>query len=554
MSLHLEDRLRSHLQEQALGLQPDAAGVDAAVGDGRRMRRRRMALNSVVAVLLLVVGVGGAVAVRAALVGDPEADLPLADANEPGTVNAVGGGPITSGSALATLNWYGVEPTVGYSTKLFGADDGAIYALSTAPGATWQNAGGGPPPKALYRTDDGETWSVTLIAGEFGLSDIDESKGTLYAIGTAPGFSAVGASAAGFTVSTSKDGGETWETSLLPSVATPPDDLGNVNWVDATANIAAGESRTVAATFTRYQVDLFGLLPAEVRSENVDVQPTDTGIQAIDYSIYEQLSMQCEQETAALGGGDPGELAEDQLPDSCRQLFSGQPADAIVFTATWEELGFDNGSPLSFSELFVASDGGAFEPVPSPFRADEWVRGIYAVGDGFMSLSWGLNSAVVRFSPDGRTWNEVSGLAGISDVMQVGSYGGLTVVAGATGETGRPVIAASVDGTTWTTADIDEVLDELGGELWMSAAAIGEQGVVFTLQWWDEVAQRSSTTMVRGNGVDQWEIVPLQELIGAGDAYVEWLAVGREHIVGRVVLSSQFGPPTGMQLVGLPSE
>jgi hypothetical protein len=56
--------------------------------------------------------------------------------------------------------------------------------------------------------------------------------------------------------------------------------------------------------------------------------------------------------------------------------------------------------------------------------------------------------------------------------------------------------------------------------------------------------------LVRGNGTDQWERVPILDVLGAEDGWVEWLAVGGDHVVGRVMVGSRFGPPTAAQIVG----
>ncbi len=536
----LEARLRSHFEGVADGMSPEGAGVDAAMTVGTRMGRRRRALSSVAAVALVVVGIGAAFFVRSALAGDP-ADIVALEPT--GGSSAVGGAVPVQGVAAADLDWYAVDGTLGYTTSLFSASDGTLYALSTAPGVTWANAG--PTlPKAIYHSEDGETWEVALLDGNEWVTKIAERGGTLYALGTAPGVAGFDAPPE-YLIGTSTDAGASWETSALPTEAAPPPDMGPVNFVEVSSHLAAGPKGVLALATTRFHIDLFSLLPPELQRGNLDVQSTPDGIRAIDYSIYEQLDMQCYAEMDEAGLEYTGDNL-DEMPESCRQLFTDDVPDSVVFSATWEELGFD-GASLRFSELFVATDGTNFEPVPSPFGEDEQVNRVFAHDLGFVATSWGMPQLTVRISPDGRTWETAENLPALSDVLAAGTYGGSLALVGTSFE-GLPVVVWSDGSGGWEQSDLSGVVAGANG--WVTAAGIGEQGVVFAYQTWDELSQRSTIEVVRGVAPDNWELVPVSDIVGGGDGYVEWMVVGRDVVAARVVVSNNFGPPTAAQLVG----
>lgn len=550
MSIDIERRLDVYLQEQATSLQPDGAGAEAAMAVGTRIQRRRYLLTSVAAVLFLVLGVGAAFMVRSALAGDPadKSSPEAATTLAPGGVAGAPGGAAVA-APLAPLEWYAVDATLGYSTRLLPAEGGGFYALSTAPGQGWVDFR--PPASALYRSDDGETWSAVFVAEEFGMTDFAIRGDTIYAVGTAPGFSVIEGTDPAYNLSTSSDGGETWSTTPLETAAKAPLELGNVNWVEAQAHIAAGPAAIVASTFTRFHADLSSLVPAEFRREAVDVRPTQDGIEVMDYMIWEQLDMQCwEQFDQFDREFDIDDIPEEELTEPCRQLLTGEtPDEAVVYSATWEELGFPGGSPLLFAELHVSTDGKSFETVESPFADDEWIRGIYPAGDGFLGLSWGRNTSVVRYSPDGRSWTDLA-IPAMQDITQVGTYGGRTIVVGAARD-GTPLIVAADGSGNWEPADFGTMADQAAGGGWVSAAGIGAQGVVVAMHLWDEATEMSSVRILRGDGAKGWEEIPVGDLMGTSeDAYVEWLAVGTESIIGRVMVGGRFGPPTSMQIVG----
>jgi hypothetical protein len=500
-----------------------------------RWGARRIALVLGGALVATLIGVGGVLAV-VNLAGGDDPEAGAGDAQ--GALGPDADAPIVA--LPADLEWYAVDGTLGFVNRIAGASDGSFYALSTAPGRNFD----WPPTQAIYHTVDGEAWDFAILADDIGSSDMAVLGDTLYLIGTAPGFGGSG-DAPAVVVSASSDAGVTWDQQSLPIEAQPPVGAGDVGWTESSMHVAASSSGLVAVVQTNFWVDFRRLVPPEALGDGSDVQPTETGVNVIDYSLFEQLQRECDE-----AGGFRDDLDVEEMPEPCRQLFTGDIEGAVVATFTWEELGLEGGQPV-FSEVFFSEDGETWEPVASPFRAGRTLASLHATSQGFIGTQWGdVGGHEVWVSPDGRTWEAAEGLPAFDWIVGAGTVGGRDVILGSA--LGHAVAAWSDGFGAWQEVDVATAIDApIAGQTWMSAGAVGPLGVVAVLQSDGGAGNAGGPGLIHGTGPEDWAWVPLDGLISQQFGFSDWVAVGRDQILARFVESGA-QQPVNLQLIGLP--
>jgi hypothetical protein len=504
----------------------------------REARRRKMLMfgGTAAAVLFGFVGLyAGLSWIAGSLTSDPEPETRgvRPDTGEVAVASESAAAPAEIAAApIATaddLDWYAIEAPLGHSQRLFATSTGTFYALSTAPGRTisW------PPPKAIYKSGDGENWDIIPLGGDNSADDMAAAQGKLYLIGTAPG-SGNFDEPAEVVVSTSPDEGDTWSTSLLPTVAGPPGGA-PIQWSQLLTRIAASNDAVVAVVQSQFFLDYGQLVPAEFAGD-YGYHPRADGVDVIDHRIMEQAYMTCEREMEATGGDFTG-LSED-----CRRLFEeGDESIGSVAFITWEEMGLPAGGEPMFSEMFVSGDGVTFEAVESPFTTGTEVSGLYALPDGFIGVESDRGRTTLWRSDDGRSWREAAALPDFNWVSSVGASGGRAVVIGH-GPQGDSLVAWEDDSGEWEVIDFNELLGAMpaNGERWMSSAGVGPMGVVAVFQSFDELTGREISQVALGTSPEDWSLVPIEEITGMPGGYGNWVAVGNDRILVKYDVYTEF--------------
>ena len=566
--MNIDQRLRSHLDEQRRAPLDPGAGPAEAIRRGERLRRRNRVGGA-----LASVAIAGAIGLAVVVFPGTPAEV----ATEPTTQTTIA---TADAPVPGALSWQAVDATVGYSEELF-ATAGGFYALSTAPGVT-REEDSARQLKAVYRSEDGTAWTHELLGDELWVGDIAGSGPTLYAIGTAPSVASTQPEVTRARVGRSTDGGSSWSYTDLPSVATPPANMGSVTYVSNSTRIAANTTSIVASVNTSYLVDYQALVPSQYRGDGYVVNPTPDGIQVIDQQLLREAEMACEDAWQALDtdGGQP-----DQIPEPCQALDNPRDDSAsglVAFEASWTELGITDPDPLSFSELFVSQDGVNFDPVATPLAN---LAELFAVDDGFFALNWDTNSSSMQIwrSTDARTWTRAEDLPPLDWIVAVGALRGGVAIVGTTSQgdsTPRAMVLWSPTGAApWTQIDLAALLPAAvdGYEHWIDNADIGPLGIAVAVNSWyqagsDGEARRAdsgdtSTTaapakeeyhqanhFLFSSDLQAWSVTPVEDLNPAGsDGYIDNISVGSDRVLARIGIFNGTGEPTSIQLIGTPT-
>ena len=475
-------------------------------------------------------------------------DPPQATRNGEGSTVAVdpGGGVVAPAPAPAVnasdLEWFAVESTVGFAQRTFVDDDGVFYALSTAPGRNFN----WPPPKAIYTSTDGEFWDVIPLDDAQSAHDMAMRSGTIYLIGTSPANQDF-LEPPEVVLSTSGDGGESWDQTLLETAAAPPNGA-PVQWSNISMRLGTTADAVVAVVQSQFFLDYRRMVPNEFVGDGFDYAPTPDGVNVIDYMLIEQLYMQCEGEMEQVGGD------MDAISDECRQLFEGGDNEmdaATVGFVSWEEMGLEDGSPPVFSELFVSTDGVTFEAVESPFQPGADVHGFYSTDNGIVAIEGGQMGQSVWRSQDGRTWEQEDALQAFDWITTAGTVEGRLVVVGQSRNGGQ--VAWENEAGEFDLVDMNEVMGVPAGlgehSGWLSAASVGPMGVVTIFQRFDERAEREFTEVAIASDAETWSTVPLDAITGVSEGYSDWVAVGPTSIIIRYQ-SWNAVRPLNLQVIG----
>ena len=402
------------------------------------------------------------------------------------------------------LTWSSEATAIGgfNNVAVFGTD-GFFYALSTSPSLREMPQDGSPPPYSIYRSEDGAEWSETPIEGfgtDLWLRNLTESEGNLYVVSTAPGLTDPEGSSVMVGVST--DGGGAWTSASLDLAVRQPTNLGQIFGKSVQPHLAAHGPLVIATGSTRFMVDYNGLVPPGIMTGASFAQRNPTGIEVVNYGESECEGMLCPADAS-------------------------QPA--VVWTATWAELGLDP-EPDAAVETFVSNDRGlTFSEAANPFGVEHGVDNLFAVGDGvFAFVRPAAFSAVLPQvlglwrTADGIEWEEAAGFPAMDVVMAFDETGGRLAAIGQLLST--PVIALSDDrGATWRAVDVSSALPTvgLGDSRWITAATIGPLGAFLNIQTWVQNAGVNQQGMqvdqfLASSDLVSWSVTPSTELASGG--------------------------------------
>ncbi len=390
----------------------------------------------------------------------------------------------------AGLTWTITEPTLGWARRMV-ADSTGFYALSTAPGTTWEDASeanGYRIPESLYYSADGINWTVRDLPDDQYVADFGASNGTLYLLGT----SAATSDPAGPVetwLATSSDLGETWDRQTLPDDTHPaPVGLGDYVYGNTAASLAVHDSTALASVRTNYWVDVYQLAPAKYRDGNFDIRQTESGIDVFDLSGVQALERACDDAWYHYElDTPPADRVPDFIPEACQNLEGAwaEPTN-IVFTATWEELGVADVGPLSYSDLYMSVDRGALVALESPFP--ETTESMQLSGDaaGFWATAWGTSDSSQDWtsslwtSADGLSWTEVTP-SGTYEATPIGTFRD-QLIAITYGEHGSTLLA--LQNGNWDEVNVDAALGPLpeNSERWIGQGGAGAMGLWLTSQ------------------------------------------------------------------------
>lgn len=404
-----------------------------------------------------------------------------------------------------TFDWIGADTVLTHTIDVAQDADGVLYALSTAPGATYEEAGAGPVPQALYTSIDGSTWQVAGELGELHLLTLDTDGDVLYGLTTAPGVD----TAFRAQMATSADGGATWSRTDLPDLARPPVNDGVQLQASITDTDTAQLGDVTVATVTTYHW---------VRPEGIVENPEDKWTDA---------------------GPDGLQVHADQGPDSPP---SGESSPIQVIP--WSDLGLQGRDDLVTTTTVRSEAGGPWEVVTPPSTGTLLME---VVDEELVAIShdpWaptGDAPLTVSRSADGMTW--VADPAPIGPSTWVTAVGrtatGLSLVVsepvvedGEVLET-RPVIHSSGDaGRTWHTAVMDELVEVPPGHvMYLQTADVGPLGIaVAAVVAPDDGESHGATTILYSPDGQRWDVFPLDDVAGR-QGQVRWLRVTADRLV-----------------------
>lgn len=543
--MSLEDELRQHFKTEQPTIPGEGLGPEAIMRIGQE-HRRSSRIRSTAAGFVVVSAAVLAVLALPNLGTDRRVD-PADIVAGPDSSLAPDQGVSTEGPTRATvetqvvdaggLTWTISEPTLGWARR-FVADDTGFYALSTAPGTTWDNADAYPIPEAIYYSTDGITWEVRDLPEGVYAADFGASNGILYLLGTAPATSDP-AGPVDVWLDTSTDLGATWSRQTAPSPSrAAPVGLGDYVWSNMSTSLAVSDSTTIATVSTAYSVDVYGLAPAEYQTGEFDIRQVDSGLEVYDMRALHELERACEDAWYHYELDTPTEdRQQNYTPEECKGVESAwnDPLN-LVYSASWNELGIEDVGTLSYSDLFVSQNGGALVELESPFAADVQSLQLSATAAGFYATAWGPTpsgpdgwGSTLWTSPDGRSWDQAAAPGSAYEATPLGSFNN-RLVALAYGESETRLVA--FDNGAWTTIDFNAGLDPVadGSERWISQGGAGDGGVWLVAQ---TSALPDPATEASGNEYYEPGLTDLQLLFS--DDLVNWSAIDIFEVLGDSV-------------------
>jgi hypothetical protein len=353
----------------------------------------------------------------------------------------------------------------------FTSSNGAVFALSTAPSASSDDAS--TTATFAYRSSDGVTWEP--VDGGETLSIIsltEDAAGGLIAVGLAPDGSV--------RIGTSADDGLTFASSPIPF------DLEAATWNGISPTLVSARMRssdgvTAAALQFSLFADATSFLPDGLDARDGAITTVD-GVEVLG-AIEDPASL-----SEPVCGADGGELRFDGIDFVCvttdgggRLVLRSEVPGAVVGTHTWEQLGVPPAVVAAVRneiQLFRSVDGGAFEHVGSAPNQSGAEFQLAATESGFVLSARAVVDGVadranVMTSSDGAAWNAVDHGA-VDFVQHVGSVGDRLLVGGQDLDNfdDLNIVSTSPDGTKWDDISLLDLVRTVEPETW-SAEAIG---------------------------------------------------------------------------------
>lgn len=558
--MDIEQRMRTALHRGASGLQLPEAGPEAARGRARRRQRQRQAIaGGLTALLVGAVGVTGWQLL-------PEPSVRLADTERDGDGAVVASTPEEGVPAsLEALEWRDAESVLGYPQELmFSDEEGVYYALSTAPGTTYEDYPEGDAPQALYRSTDGAEWEVVELGEKRWVADIAEHGGVLYAVSTAPATTGDGWGRA----AVSTDGGESWSEVDLPAEGPDLGDNVPVASSSTTASVAVGDEVVLARTTTTHHLDLQEIFSAE-ELDGRYVAHRDDGLALMEAGCADAPKRVVSSRAGGMVAtpsdavvdedvveGQPVPTPTDAAGDGVQ---AGRPVsalegldcrpedDELVRLIPWNEIGLEGRYDLTQTQLFRSTDGQTWEALDASALTGVAVDDLSAGPHGFVVSAYEPNGMRLLRSTDGTDWQEVQSPG---DVTRVGFIGDRIVAFGA----GDAVFTSEDAGATWYQTSFGELLES--DTTWIQANDTGPLGAAAVLSTYDDARDIAQMQLAVSSDGFSWSVLSLDEVSSDGPPdHVSWVAVGADSITLSAVWfgEGEDGKATVRTLVGTPT-
>lgn len=405
-----EPRLTSAVVALSDELDPPLTSVEAIV-DLRASERGRRRL-AVVAALVLIIGIGALSAVGLAALGE---DRIVTEVARP-----VAGTGQTADAPNLRLVWDTKRSPIGFASG-WAADGATLYVLSTAPATSVQSF-----QPALWRTDDGETWSEQVLDLSFnaGFTVFD---GRLYVLSTGPDSTSDDPE---FELRVDGIDGSEVHSLVLEQLA-PAFDVDAAR-VDSFSqhSVGAGPGGVVVSTVHDGFIDFFRLMPAEFQNGSFWPEPRADGLHIFDESagrtmgdcvarrMDAAMAELAALEQAAAESGEWREFeqamaaAEEESVRECEESGGDVGPVAVI---SWTDLGlpgFDDhfeGETLRSATTLHIDDPLAAEPAITDLSdqvpAGAHLQQIRPVGDGFVAVALSPRGGFLAgYSADGTTW------------------------------------------------------------------------------------------------------------------------------------------------------
>ncbi|MGQ0617295.1 MAG: hypothetical protein ACT4PW_09940 [Acidimicrobiia bacterium] len=528
--MNVDDRLHDHLLDRAATIVLPPGDPDRVIARaGQRRRRRRAAL-----------GAGASLSVIAAVVA-------IALVRGPGT-NSIG---VTASppavSVASPFDWtvVSLDEGLGYSSRSV-ASAGALYALSTAPGAPPVADGADYDSRqSLYRSTDGQGWAQVGLPASLWATGLSADGARLYAVGTSP---AGGGRA--LTIASSADGGVQWESTDLPLdlAALEARHPGQIRLVGPL--VTAGPDGNVVAAVTVVALPEVAALLGDRLPQDGGWEQTNDGVDVYAYAEVDcgrfPPSATIEQSVAPEGSDGPV---------GCIQAVPDPTSEAHY---SWTELGLDPELQQLLAgrlHLFVSADGSGFAEVVSPGAGTP--VGLVADADGYelflAATSADRNRVTSLRSADGTTWAaEATPVNGY--LLGAGMLDGRTAAVFETFEADMSRVFLrhrQADGS-WASTDLPGPSVGPGS---YSDVAFGPLGLAVLGMTYDDAEDRTELFLVHSRDGRTYSTVPLNDFLGDEALSKAGVEVTADAIVVRMTPpASDPGLPLPAQtvLVGTP--
>jgi hypothetical protein len=355
-----DDRISRYLVDRAADIELRPASVDTVVRRAAGRRRTRRGL--VAAAVALTVGASSVLIAQRDDSGDePGVEMPPAGVVPSPLDWAV----VESSAGIRPLR--GGGPVLGGGTTAL-TDDGAVYALSTAPGP--QTADTWDQPATLYRSVDGTHWDPLALPGGFSAHSLTGDGGQLYAVGTSPAGGGVS-----YQLATSGDGGVTWTTAEVPSDVAELQARYPGEVLTGPPKVAVHDGTVVVTMFVYGVPDLDERVPGGV-SQEVSWGPSVEGVMVDDdrdghvertYSwaeigVNDELrDLVLNRRTMVAAAHDGGELSPIDVADDARGAQVVATDDGFTLFLTPPGTGAA-GTPAEVTQVLRSRDGVSWEP------------------------------------------------------------------------------------------------------------------------------------------------------------------------------------------------
>jgi hypothetical protein len=440
------------------------------------------------------------------------------------------------------LNWStpSTAPSVWELNDAFQGDDGAVYALATAPGVRFgDDDPDGHYLRALYKLNDDGTWQVTnLDGGRPDVSDASSAGGLLYAVSTAPGSSGNGEVP---RLSVSSDGGDTWTTHDITPVESPSDQ--DVWDRDVAMSIESTGSQTLAMVTTDFTVDGKAVFPElNDQSAPYSIREGADGVSLIHYDMPAEVGVF----SAVPPTSVPDESATTTVPGPALPE-RARPMETVVRTVPWSELGVSGQDAVASRRQFFLRAGDGWQPVARDMEGVGPVK-LGVVGDRFYlagdatKVGGDEGPGLVYTSADGESWTS----AEIPGTSFVNAMGDALVAASYQGG-----IEVSLDyGSAWQ--DVDASASGMTPGVQVSQISGGPLGLAL-------VVQNSPTEpiqLITTADLVNWNHVAVSDISGIADVAWATAFVGSDRIVVSAIGHGGPGndpPAPQATVIGIPA-